>query len=302
MSQLQMLIASVGLCLLVVFAAAALSTPMPLPFLTHVAQNATIEPGAAPTLFVVMKTPPPTRPSPRLRKVLFFRLMHTAAANKPRHKATPIAFVVMPTLDEVAVATQPLVETLQLKSLHLQGVIPTAYPAPFSKRLPNPNPTLIAVATLTAPPVHASALAVPTTLPSAALPPGQLLAMANARKLDRRAPPGNNFDLSLWELQEPTGAPNSPITIATRELQTFQDAYFFTDRKDGAMDFWDPEDGAVSAHSRYPRSELREMTAAGTPANWPLTGTHTLSASLKVTMRTAPSSRRSSKPQRAATR
>jgi hypothetical protein len=111
----------------------------------------------------------------------------------------------------------------------------------------------------------------------------RVIALAGVRKLDRRAPPGSNFDLSLWALQEPTGFPNSPTTISADKLQTFQDAYFFTDRKDGAMEFWDPEDGVVSAHSRYPRSELREMTAAGTPANWPLTGTHTLSASLRVT-------------------
>jgi hypothetical protein len=49
------------------------------------------------------------------------------------------------------------------------------------------------------------------------------------------------------------------------------------------MTFWDPEDGVTTANSDYPRSELREMTAAGAPANWAPTGTHTLSATLKAT-------------------
>jgi hypothetical protein len=134
--------------------------------------------------------------------------------------------------------------------------------------------------------VQASALVIPGTSSLApattAGPTPRVLALAQGRKLHRRVPPGGNFDLSLWALQEPTGFPASPTTVLSDALQSFQDAYFFTDRKDGAMDFWDPEDGVVSSHSRYPRSELREMTAAGTPANWPLTGAHTLSASLKV--------------------
>src|SRR5580658_3327942 len=58
--------------------------------------------------------------------------------------------------------------------------------------------------------------------------------------------PGGNFDLSLWELQEPIGAPGRPTTIgpmALRGPHGFQDSYFFTDSADGAMTFWDPENG-----------------------------------------------------------
>ncbi len=98
--------------------------------------------------------------------------------------------------------------------------------------------------------------------------------------------PGGNFDLSLWELQEPVGSPGSPTTISPAALEGpngFQDSYFFTDPTDGAMTFWDPENGVTTANSSYPRSELREMNADGSEANWPVTGTNTLSATLAVT-------------------
>jgi hypothetical protein len=105
--------------------------------------------------------------------------------------------------------------------------------------------------------------------------------------LDPNVAPGGNFDLSLWELQEPVGSPGAPTTIAPAQLtgpNGFQDTYFFTDPTDGSMSFWDPENGVTTANSSYPRSELREMTAAGAEANWMSTGTHTLSATLKATM------------------
>jgi len=279
MSQLQMLTAVVGLVLFVMFAAASLSTPMSLPFPAHLPADATVEPDASATLLLVMETPAAMRPATPLRKVLLFRLTRAGAANVLRQETTPTPVVAVKVTRQQESPPPP------------QDVSPTPGPTPgptaFPTRYPNPHPTLVAVATLTAPPVQASALVVPGTSSLApaptALPAVRVLAMAGARKLQRRVPPGRNFDLSLWALQEPTGIGNSPTTILSDELETFQDAYFFTDRKDGAMDFWDPEDGVVSAHSKYPRSELREMTAQGTPANWPLTGTHTLSASLKVT-------------------
>ncbi len=77
-----------------------------------------------------------------------------------------------------------------------------------------------------------------------------------------------------------------PTTILPAQLtgpSGYQDSYFFTDKTDGAMTFWDPENGVTTANSNYPRSELREMTANGMPANWPITGTHKLSATVKAT-------------------
>jgi hypothetical protein len=104
--------------------------------------------------------------------------------------------------------------------------------------------------------------------------------------LDAGVSPGGNFDLSLWELQEPVGAAGSPTTIAPSALagpSGFHDSYFFTDPADGAMTFWDPENGVTTADSSYPRSELREMNADGSPANWPVSGTNVLSATVAVT-------------------
>src|SRR5258708_460114 len=102
--------------------------------------------------------------------------------------------------------------------------------------------------------------------------------------LDPKLAPGGNFDLWVWELQEPVGA---PTTIPPSQLvgpNGFQDKYFFTDPTDGSMSFWDPENGATTANSSYSRSELREMDPKGSAANWSTTsGTHRLSATVKAT-------------------
>jgi len=96
--------------------------------------------------------------------------------------------------------------------------------------------------------------------------------------------PGSNFNLSSWELQEPVGSAGSPTTITSAALAAgFHDSYFFTDPSDGAMTFWDPENGVTTADSSYPRSELREMNADGSPANWPVAGNNLLSATVAVT-------------------
>jgi hypothetical protein len=48
------------------------------------------------------------------------------------------------------------------------------------------------------------------------------------------------------------------------------------------MTFWDPEKGVTTPNSNYARSELREMNRDGSAANWSLSGTHRLSAELRV--------------------
>jgi len=109
--------------------------------------------------------------------------------------------------------------------------------------------------------------------------------------LDPSVAPGGNFDLSLWELQEPTGSAGDPTTILPSQLEGdngYQDSYFYTGT-DGAMTFWDPENGVTTPNSNYSRSELREMTSSGAAANWFAAGTtNTLSATVKAT--TVPSS------------
>ena len=120
-----------------------------------------------------------------------------------------------------------------------------------------------------------NAMATPATAPSAARP-----------HLSTSVAPGGNFDLSHWSLQLPIGSSGSPDTIPPAQLEGasgFQDSYFYTNKTDGGMEFWDPENGVTTANSKYPRSELREMDSSGQDANWfPNGTTNTLSASLKV--------------------
>ncbi|MES2900737.1 MAG: polysaccharide lyase family 7 protein [Pseudomonadota bacterium] len=96
--------------------------------------------------------------------------------------------------------------------------------------------------------------------------------------------PGGNFNLSIWNLQLPSGSPRRPDTISPTRLEGgYTSQYFYTDSGDGAMTFWTPEQGVTTPNSNYPRSELREMNTDGSAANWDLTaGTHTLNATLRV--------------------
>jgi hypothetical protein len=104
--------------------------------------------------------------------------------------------------------------------------------------------------------------------------------------LNPNVSPGGNFDLSVWELQLPIGSPGSPTTIPSSQLQGASGysnpSYFWTDKNDGSMTFWDPESGVTTPNSDYARTELREMNADGSAADWPIAGTHKLSATLRV--------------------
>ncbi|MEU2055019.1 polysaccharide lyase family 7 protein [Streptomyces bungoensis] len=107
----------------------------------------------------------------------------------------------------------------------------------------------------------------------------------SAAAADPHVAPGGNFDLSVWQLQEPVGSPGRPTTIPSSRLQGangYQDAYFYTDTRDGAMSFWAPEKGVTTPNSHYARSELRETNRDGSAADWALAGTHRMSATLRV--------------------
>jgi hypothetical protein len=110
--------------------------------------------------------------------------------------------------------------------------------------------------------------------------------VTGAQALNPGVAPGGNFNLSVWELQLPIGSPGDPTTIPPSELEGANGytnpAYFWTDKNDGSMTFWDPESGVTTPDSNYPRTELRQMNSNGTAANWSLTGDHTLSADLRV--------------------
>jgi hypothetical protein len=103
---------------------------------------------------------------------------------------------------------------------------------------------------------------------------------ASAATLDPSVAPGGNFNLSIWQLQLPTGSPGKPDTIPSSQLKGAggysNPAYFWTDKNDGSMTFWAPEKGVTTPNSNYARSELREN------GEWTLAGNHTLSAQLRI--------------------
>jgi hypothetical protein len=107
-----------------------------------------------------------------------------------------------------------------------------------------------------------------------------------ATTLNPNVSPGGNFDLSIWQLQLPIGSPGAPTTIQPAQLKGANGysnpSYFWTDKNDGSMTFWAPEKGVTTPNSNYARSELREMNANGSAADWTLAGNHTLSAELRV--------------------
>jgi len=109
---------------------------------------------------------------------------------------------------------------------------------------------------------------------------------AAAAALNPAVAPGGNFNLSVWSLQLPIGSPGAPTTIQPAQLKGANGytnpSYFWTDKNDGSMTFWDPEAGVTTPNSSYARTELREMNANGSAADWALTGTHRLSATLRI--------------------
>jgi len=102
--------------------------------------------------------------------------------------------------------------------------------------------------------------------------------------LDPNAPPGSNFNLSVWELQLPIGSNGTPTTISNTQLENgFTDSYFFTNSSDGSMAFKDPGTNCVHySGSNYCRTELREVNTSGNHVAWSPSGTNKLSATLKV--------------------
>ena len=88
------------------------------------------------------------------------------------------------------------------------------------------------------------------------------------------------IDLSHWDLSIPEG--NPVIVITSPQLVAgYNDQYFKP--AGGSIQFWAPVSGTSTNLSDYPRTELREAYADGSPRNWKYTeGTATLSARLEV--------------------
>jgi hypothetical protein len=98
--------------------------------------------------------------------------------------------------------------------------------------------------------------------------------------------PGQNFNLSNFELQLPFAASgsSSPETITQPQLQTYQDPghkYFFTESGDGAMvmkEYGAPPNCVTTANSEHCRTELHEL------GSWsPTASTNRMNATLTVT-------------------
>jgi len=103
--------------------------------------------------------------------------------------------------------------------------------------------------------------------------------IADGGGLNPALPPGQNFDLSTWELDLPTNPTTTELSTAL--VAGFTDAYFFTG-SDGAMVMWCPLTGGRTANAHYPRSELREVLN-GSAAEWAVgAGTADLVATVAV--------------------
>jgi hypothetical protein len=99
-------------------------------------------------------------------------------------------------------------------------------------------------------------------------------------KLNPELAPGGNFDLRNWKLQLPIGVNNTVQEIPPGLLaggKGFTNAYFYTDKDDGAMVMMTPKEGLTTPNTTHCRTELREMTAG-----WLAQGSHTLEATLAV--------------------
>jgi hypothetical protein len=111
---------------------------------------------------------------------------------------------------------------------------------------------------------------------------------AKSLSLNTTVHPGGNFDLSIWQLQLPSGTTNNPDTYTPAQLvgaTGYSGTYFYTDTTDGAMTLMDCQDGVTtSSSSSHCRSELREMNADGSMAAWNRTGTNTITVTGMVTL------------------
>ncbi|MEV0226009.1 chondroitinase-B domain-containing protein [Streptomyces sp. NPDC050704] len=91
--------------------------------------------------------------------------------------------------------------------------------------------------------------------------------------------PADVLDLKNWYIGLPVGEEESPTNVYQPELATYANDPWFTTADDcAAVRFRAPVNGVTTSGSKYPRSELREMTDSGeTKASWSSTsGTHTM--------------------------
>lgn len=98
---------------------------------------------------------------------------------------------------------------------------------------------------------------------------------------DGATSPGKILDLHAWRLGLPTdssgGTNGKSLEVKQPQLLTFTDGDFFANGAGDGVVFRAGVGGATTSGSRYPRSELRELTSDGRPAAWDAdTGTHAM--------------------------
>jgi hypothetical protein len=102
--------------------------------------------------------------------------------------------------------------------------------------------------------------------------------------VNKSAHPGDNFNFTHWELQLPTGTPGHIDTVSNSQLEGgYESKYFFTNSPDGSLGMKDPGvDCVATSNSGHCRTELREVNADGSLAQWLPNGTNILHESLVV--------------------
>lgn len=119
-----------------------------------------------------------------------------------------------------------------------------------------------------------------TPAPKISQEPVKLAATSTASK------PADILNLTNWKLTLPTGSSGHPTEILQPQLATFTiDPWFVINSQKDAVLFRAPVNGVTTSGSKYPRSELREMTNNGkTNASWSSTsGKHTMFYEAAVT-------------------
>jgi hypothetical protein len=131
----------------------------------------------------------------------------------------------------------------------------------------------------------------PVTAPAAPIPPPVLTLPPRGAGPAVPAPsnpaehdlPGDLIDLRNWYLTLPTGSAGSPDTVKQPNLESYSSSFFrLNPARDGVV-FTANAGGTTTKNSKYPRSELREMSGSKMAAWSNDSGTHTLTARQAVT-------------------
>ncbi|HWM02206.1 MAG TPA: polysaccharide lyase family 7 protein, partial [Actinophytocola sp.] len=179
---------------------------------------------------------------------------------------------------------------------------PLQPPAPASSSSTAPPTTYldlqhVAATTKTTPPATttARAVAAPSCAPTTTQPTTTTRPTTTTQPTTTTRPPTTTstppgtalpstvLDLSNWYLTLPTGKSGSPDTVYQPKLDTYTSTAFRLNSAENGVVFTATAGGVTTSGSKYPRSELREMTG-DRKAGWTnKSGTHTLVARQAIT-------------------